>query len=85
MMMSNRFGRTATGTCLVGAGVLTAGLLVAPATQAQPCGGAMAFGSGGSQCDGAVNPDGSFERCVSVYVMGFGGWNCYMVFPPPAP
>ncbi|WP_052960326.1 hypothetical protein [Mycobacterium sp. EPa45] len=47
------------------------------------CGGAVVFGNGGSQCDGPVQSDGSFQRCVSVYVLGIGGWNCFVVFPPP--
>lgn len=46
-----------------------------------PCGGAIVFGNGGSQCDGPIAPDGSFQRCTSVYVLGFGGWNCYTVYP----
>lgn len=83
MFELNMFGRTAVGSGLVAAGLVAGGLPAAPVAQAQPCGGAMAFGSGGSQCDGPVNPDGSFERCISVYVMGFGGWNCFTVFPPP--
>jgi hypothetical protein len=49
------------------------------------CGGAVVFGNGGSQCDGPVQPDGSFQRCTSVYVLGIGGWSCYMVYPPPNP
>ena len=49
----------------------------------QPCGGAVVFGNGGSQCDGPPGPDGSFQRCTSVYVLGFGGWSCYTVYPPP--
>lgn len=54
-----------------------------PEPPLQPCGGAVVFGNGGSQCDGPVQPDGSFERCTSVYVLGIGGWSCYTVFPPP--
>ena len=46
-----------------------------------PCGGAVVFGNGGSQCDGPIAPDGSFQRCTSVYVLGFGGWSCYTVYP----
>ena len=57
----------------------------APEASANPCGGAVVSGSGGSQCDGPMAADGSFERCTSVYVLGFGGWNCFRVFPPPPP
>lgn len=66
--------------------IVAGGLAFAPSAQALPCGGGGGFGSGGSQCDSAPAPDGSFERCVSVYVLGFGGWNCHRVFPgaPPA-
>lgn len=52
-----------------------------PLPPSQPCGGAVVFGSGGSQCDGPPGPDGSFQRCTSVYVLGFGGWSCYIVYP----
>ncbi len=58
-------------------------LVGAPAASAQPCGGAIVFGNGGSQCDGPVQADGSFQRCTSVYVLGIGGWSCYTVYPPP--
>lgn len=55
---------------------------VTPQVVADPCGGAVVLGNGGSQCDGPPAPDGSFQRCVSVYVLGIGGWNCYTVYPP---
>ena len=58
---------------------------VPPNIPADGCGGAVVFGNGGSQCDGPVQSDGSFQRCVSVYMLGIGGWNCFMVFPPPNP
>ena len=64
---------------LFSAGVATA---TAPEANAQPCGGAVVWGNGGSQCDGPFYADGSFQRCVSVYVLGIGGWNCYIVPPP---
>jgi hypothetical protein len=34
---------------------------------------------GGEICDGPVGPDGNFERCQSVGVLGFGGTNCFIV------
>jgi hypothetical protein len=58
---------------------------VPPNIPADGCGGAVIFGNGGSQCDGPIQPDGSFERCTSVYVLGIGGWSCYQVYPPPPP
>ena len=58
---------------------------VPPNIPTDGCGGAVVFGNGGSQCDGPVQSDGSFQRCVSVYVLGIGGWNCFMVFLPPHP
>jgi hypothetical protein len=58
---------------------------VPPNIPADGCGGAVVFGNGGSQCDGPVQPDGSFQRCTSVYVLGIGGWTCFMVYPPPNP
>lgn len=70
--------------------VITGGLSmveaqVPPNIPEDGCGGAVVFGNGGSQCDGPVQPDGSFQRCTSVYVLGIGGWSCYMVYPPPNP
>ncbi|AFM19031.1 hypothetical protein Mycch_4321 [Mycolicibacterium chubuense NBB4] len=83
------------GIGAVVAGLLLAGLLFGgiaqvlgkvqhePPIQATgPCGGAVILGNGGSQCDGPIQPDGSFTRCTSVYVLGFGGWSCYTVYPP---
>ncbi len=55
----------------------------APPPPLQPCGGAIVWGNGGYQCDGPLRPDGSFERCTSVYVLGIGGMSCYIVYPPP--
>ena len=66
---------------LAGSTIIAAGLAFAAPAQAAPCGGGMALGNGGSQCDSEPYADGSFDRCVSVYVLGFGGWNCYRVYP----
>jgi hypothetical protein len=38
-------------------------------------------GSDGSRCDSPPNPDGSFTQCDTVNVLGFGGRNCYTVYP----
>ena len=61
-----------------------AGLTAAPPAHADGCGNVVVWGNGGGQCDGPFYPDGSFQRCTTVYVLGFGGTNCYLV-PPPAP
>jgi hypothetical protein len=45
------------------------------------CPRTFVFGSGGSRCDSPPNPDGSFTRCDTVDVLGFGGTNCYTVYP----
>ena len=37
---------------------------------------------GGGYCDTDYRADGSYMHCEEVYVMGFGGTNCYRVFPP---
>ena len=57
--------------------------LAAPASADGPCGGAIVLGNGGGRCDYDHDADGSFMRCDTVYVLGFGGTNCYRVYPPP--
>ncbi len=64
---------------LVGGGIARVGGQ-APSPM-QPCGGAVVWGNGGYQCDGPLQPDGSFQRCTSVYVLGIGGTSCYTVYP----
>lgn len=71
---------TALAVLGLGAGTVAA----APAAHADGCGSAVVWGNGGGQCDGPYYPDGSFQRCVTVYVLGIGGTNCFVV-PPPAP
>lgn len=69
---------TLTGA-LVAGGIGLAG----PASAGGPCGGAVVLGNGGGRCDYDQGSDGSFMRCDTVYVLGFGGTNCYRVYPPP--
>jgi hypothetical protein len=57
---------------------------VAPPANAD-CGSGYVWGNGGGQCDGPFYPDGSFQRCVTVFVLGIGGTNCFIVPPPPPP
>jgi hypothetical protein len=58
----------------------------APQALADGCSSAVVWGNGGGQCDGPYYPDGSFQRCVTVYVFGIGGSNCFTVpAPGPAP
>lgn len=60
-------------------------LLASPEADALPgqCGQGFAFGSGGGFCDGPAAPDGTWMHCETVYVMGFGGTNCFRVRPVP--
>jgi hypothetical protein len=68
----------------ISAALAAAGIAVAePASAMGPCGGAVVLGNGGGRCDYDQRPDGSFTRCDTVYVLGFGGTNCYLVSPPP--
>lgn len=78
--MKFTLGALAVAGALAGGGIALAG--APPATAQPPCGGAVVLGNGGSQCDGPFYPDGSFQRCVSAFVLGIGGWQCYVV---PAP
>jgi hypothetical protein len=61
------------------------GLLAAPSATAVPgqCGYGNAGYGGGGFCDGAPWPDGSFYHCEAVYVLGFGGQNCYQACLDP--
>jgi hypothetical protein len=56
-----------------------------PEVHASPgqCGQGYALGSGGGFCDGPMLPDGTWFHCESVYVLGFGGTNCFYVRPVP--
>lgn len=73
---------------LMGAGALIAAGAIAatePEAHASPgqCGQGFGFGSGGGFCDGPMQPDGTFHHCETVYVLGFGGTNCFFVRPVP--
>ncbi|MCK0174073.1 hypothetical protein [Mycolicibacterium sp. F2034L] len=63
------------------AGALAAGGLAlgAAAPAAAGCQGGWTPWGGGTTCDGPINQDGSFERCVTAGAMGFGGTNCYVL------
>jgi hypothetical protein len=66
--------------------ILSAGALsTAPTAAADGCGNVVVLGNGGGQCDGPFYEDGSFQRCVTVYVLGIGGTNCFLVTPAPPP
>jgi len=58
---------------------------VTPTANAMP--GQCAYGNGGfgggGFCDYAPNPDGTWMHCETVYVLGFGGTNCFLVRPVP--
>ncbi len=71
----------------VDAGAVLAGTGIGFAADAEAvpgqCGQGFAFGSGGGFCDGPIGPDGTWLHCETVYVLGFGGTNCYRVRPVP--
>lgn len=39
------------------------------------------WGGSGGYCDFNYGPDGSYTHCERVYVLGWGGENCYRVHP----
>ena len=61
------------------------GLAPAPPAHADTCGNFFFQGNGGGNCDGPFYPDGGFQRCTTVFVLGIGGTNCFIVPPPPPP
>lgn len=76
----------------VAAAALIAGGMAVETYDASPahadgCAGGGGFGGGGGYCDNDYWPDGSFQHCVTVYVLGWGGTSCGRVCPgnPPAP
>ena len=60
-------------------------LVVAPEVSASPgqCAEGYGFGSGGGFCDGPMQANGMWYHCETVYVLGFGGTNCFYVRPVP--
>ena len=70
----------------VGGCVAAAALgIITPKAEAVPgqCGQGFAFGSGGGWCDSMPAADGTWTHCETVYVLGFGGTNCFRVRPVP--
>ena len=63
-------------------GTLVLGPAIAQAVPGQ-CNSAIVAGNGGGFCDGAPAADGTWLHCESVYVLGFGGTNCFRVRPVP--
>lgn len=65
--------------------ILTASVLASPPAESAPgqCGNAIVFGSGGGFCDYPPAADGTWLHCETVYVLGFGGTNCFRVRPVP--
>jgi len=63
-------------------GAIVGGAIAIAAPASADCGGAIVLGNGGGRCDSPPGPDGSFIRCDTVRVLGFGGTNCYRVYPP---
>ncbi|OBK09047.1 hypothetical protein [Mycolicibacterium conceptionense] len=70
----------AAGAVLAGTGIGYAGHANAAPGQ---CGSAIVGGNGGGFCDYPPRPDGTWYHCESVYVLGFGGTNCFYVRPVP--
>ena len=68
------------GTAIVGAAIAaTWGVMIVSApTASANCGSGGAFGSGGGYCDTYL-PNGDIYHCESVYVLGFGGQNCFLI------
>ncbi|MCV7209940.1 CDGP domain-containing protein [Mycolicibacterium canariasense] len=73
------------GAVLVALALSGAGAVASAPPASAECGSTVIWGNGGGQCDGPFYPDGSFQRCVTVYVLGIGGSNCFIVPPPPPP
>lgn len=72
------------GTVIAITGLTSLALTLAPAASADPgyCSSGGAWGAFGARCSSAPYPDGSYDQCDQVNVLGFGGTNCYRVYPP---
>lgn len=71
---------------LIAASAVATAAILAPHAEAVP--GQCSYGSGGGFggggfCDGPPRADGSWYHCETVYVLGFGGSNCFFVRPVP--
>ena len=77
--------RRTLAAALAGGVIAGTGLAWAGHADAAPgqCGNAVVFGSGGGFCDYPPQPDGTWYHCETVFVMGFGGTNCFYVRPVP--
>ena len=80
LQMRKLIGAVTITGALVAGGI---GLAGTASAAGGPCGSAIVLGNGGGRCDYDEQPDGSFMRCDTVYVLGFGGTNCYRVYPAP--
>lgn len=82
--MSRAMDRALLAALAVGASI-GAMLIASPDANAAPgqCGNAVVFGSGGGFCDYPPRADGTWYHCETVYVLGFGGTNCFYVRPVP--
>ncbi len=74
---------------VLGAGLFVGGSVIAavnaPTAEADGCSSGTVPTTSWSVCDYGYLPDGSHTHCDAVFVLGFGGWNCYPVPPPPPP
>lgn len=72
------------GAALIAAGLPAGGIALAAPAAADCSGGQGGWTpwGGGSYCDGGTYEDGSYDHCVSVTVLGFGGTQCNRVCPP---
>lgn len=56
--------------------------MASPASAGPGCSSGGSPWGGGGFCDIDYGADGSYLHCERVYVLGFGGENCYRVYPP---
>jgi hypothetical protein len=58
-------------------GLVASIALAAPANAG--CQGGWSPWGGSTTCDGPLNADGVFQRCVMTSALGFGSTNCYVL------